>query len=291
MKTHLAKEADLPGIAQNALCTIPIGSRFNQHGLLFDFTKAAGAMMTEAEILADVAWVSLTLKQKKGSSIRLLKEIPADVIFDILNKYPETSKSGYTYAGCLYIPFTRTGLGMLVDPFALVIGMLDIDHYIVNVKFKDVVPTTVLVGVIPEIDRGPKRPLGEHIRLEKSERSHTTISVENVTELPFGEPNTAMLGYHIDLGATGVCDDVEVRFNEELLHDPLTIAQNNYLLHRAGRSPQSGWFDVDFNRKGSALPVGVATSFRQKFNWSTAPNAYEVYSEMVYNMGAANYIG
>lgn len=290
MKTHLAKESDLPGIGQNKLATMPISNRFNQHGLLLEFTKAAGATMSKAEILTDVDHISLTMKQRgKSSQVRLLKEIPADVIFDVLNIYPEQSKSSYTYAGCIYIPFTRDRLGMLVDPNALVIGMLDIEHYMINVKFKDVVLTTVLVGVIPEIDRGPKRPLGEHIRLGKWERSHTVISVENVTELPFGEPNTAMLGYHVDLGATGVLDDVEVRFNEELLHDPLTIAQNNLLLHRAGRTPVSGLFHVDFNRKGSALPVGVATSFRQKFNWSTAPNAYEVYTEMVHNLGDANY--
>jgi len=289
MKTHLVKEADLPGVGQNKLSTMPIGSRFNQHGLMLDFTKAAGAMMTQAEILTDVDHISLTLKERGKDNVRLLKEIPASVLFDIPNIYREQSRSTYTYAGCLYIPFTREGLGKLVDPNALVVGMRDIEHYMINVKFKDVVLTTVLVGVIPEIDRGPQRPLGEHIRIGKWERSHNDISVESVTELPFGEPNTAMLGYHIDLGATGVCDDVEVRFNEELLHDPLTIAQNNILLHRAGRTPVSGFFHVDFNRKGSALPVGIATSFRQKFNWSVAPNAYEVYTEMVHNLGADNY--
>lgn len=289
MKTHLVKEADLPGIAQNALCTMEIGTKFNHHGLALDFTKAAGVMMTKAEIITDVESVSLNVKVKNGPNIRLLKDIPAEVIFDILNIYPEQSKSSYTYAGVLYIPFTRTTLGTLVDPNALVIGMADIDHYILSVKFKDVVLTTVLVGVLPEVDRGPARPLGEHIRFERWERSHAAISVENVTELPFGIPNTAMLGYHIDLGATGICDDVEVRFDGELLHDPLNIAQNSLLLHKAKRTEVSGYFHVDFNRKGSALPVGVGKSFRQKFNWSTAPNAYDVYTEMVYNLGAKNY--
>lgn len=289
MKTFLVKEADLPGVAQNSLCTMEIGTSFNHHGLVLDFTKAAGAMMTEAEIVADVEHVSLSIKPKGASSIRLLKDIPADVIFDILNKYREQSKSGYTYAGCLYIPFTREDLGILVDPNALVIGMANIEHYIVNVKFKNVVLTTVLCGVLPEVDKGPSRPLGEHIRFERWERSYASISKEDVTELPFGEPNTAMLGYHIDLGATGVCSDVEVRYDNELLHDPLTIAQNNILLHKARRTPISGYFHVDFNRKGSALPVGVAKSFRQKFNWTTAPNAYQVYTEMVHNIGAKNY--
>jgi len=245
--------------------------------------------MTKAEIIADVESVSLTLKVKNGPSIRLLKSIPAEVIFDILNIYPEQSKSGYTYAGVLYIPFTRTSLGTLVDPNALVVGMLDIEHYTLQVKFKDVVLTTVLVGVLPEIDKGPARPLGEYISFERWERSFASADREHVTELPYGTPNTAMISYHIGLGATGVCDDVEVRFDGELLHDPLTIAQNNLLLHRAGRTPVSGYFHVDFNRKGSALPIGVAKSFRQKFNWSVAPNAYDVYTEMVYNLGAKNY--
>jgi len=290
MKTFLVKEADLAGIGQNKLSTMEIGTKFNHHGLALDFTKAAGVMMTEAEIIADVESVSLSVKIKGGPNVRLLKEIPAEVIFDVLNKYPDTSLSSYTYAGMLYIPFTRRGLGVLVDPNALVVGMLDIEHYILSVKFKDVVLTTVLVGVLPEVDKGPPRPLGEHIQFERWERSHADVSVEHVTELPYGEPNTAMLGYHIDLGATGVCDDVEVRFDGEIIHDPLTIAQNNLLLHRAGRTPVSGYFHVDFNRKGSALPIGVAKSFRQKFNWSTAPNAYDVYTEMVYNIGAKNYL-
>jgi hypothetical protein len=289
MKTFLVKEADLAGIETNALCTMDIGTKFNHHGLALDFTKAAGVMMTEAEIVADVDTISLTLKVRNGPSVRLLKDIPANVIFDLLNRYREQSKSSYTYAGILYVPFTRQELGVLVDPNALVIGMANIEHYTLQVQFKNVGLTTVKVGVLPEIDKGPARPLGEYVSFERWERSHATISVEHVTELPYGTPNTAMLGYHIDLGATGVCDDVEVRFDGEVLHDPLTIAQNNLLLHRAGRTPVSGYFHVDFNRKGSALPVGIAKSFRQKFNWSTAPNAYDVYTEMVYNLGARNY--
>jgi len=289
MKTFLVKEADLPGIAQNALCTMEIGTKFNHHGLMLDFTKAAGVSMTEAEILTDVDTISLSVKVKGGKNIRLLKDVPALTIFDVLNEYREQWKSAYTYTGCLYIPFTRRNLGMLVDPDALVIGMLDIEHYLLQLKFKDVVLTTVLVGVLPEVDKAPPRPLGEHIVFERWERTHSVATVESVTQLPFGEPNTAMLGYHIHHTA-GTLDDVEVRFDGEVMHDPLTDAQNNLLLHRARRTPITNYFHVDFNRKGSALPVGVAKSFRQKFNWSVAPNGYDVYTEMLYNLGAKNYV-
>jgi len=288
MKTHLQKEADLSGIGQNALATMEIGAKFNHHGLLLELTDG-GVVMTEAEIIADVDTISLSVKQKNGPNIRLLKEIPAHVIFDILNKYRETSKSGYTYTGVLYIPFTRPGLGTLVDPSALVVGMLDIDSYLLQVKFNDVVLKCDKMGVIPEVDKGPSRPLGEHIQFERWERTYGEIGVEHVTELPFGEPNTAMLGYHIH-DAVGVVDDVEVRCDGQVLHDPLTVEQNKLLLHRAGRTPVANYFHVDFNRWGSLLAVGVAKSFRQKINWSTAPDGYDIYTEMVYNLGAKNYV-
>jgi len=158
-----------------------------------------------------------------------------------------------------------------------------------QVKFNDVVLLCDKCTVAPEVDKGPDRPLGEHIRFEKWERTYATATVEHVTELPFGEPNTAMLGYHI-YDTVGVCDDVEVRFDGGIVHDPLTIEQNHLLLHRAKRTQQTNYFHVDFNRYGGALPVGVAKSFRQKFNWSTAPDSYVVYTEMIHNLGAKNYV-
>ena len=290
MKTYVVKEADLAGVAQNALATMEIGTKFNHHGLMLDFRTAAGVALTEAQIIADVEKISLSVKVKGGPNIRLLKDIPAGVIFDLLNKYRETWKSGYTYTGVLYIPFTRPELGTLVDPSALVLGMLGIDSYLLQVKFNDIVLTGASVGVLPEVDKGPARPLGEHIRFERWERTHAETGIEHVTELPHNEPNTAMLGYHIDLGPTGVCDDVEVRFDGQIIHDPLKKTQNDLLLHRAKRTPVSGYFHVDFNRLGSCLPVGVGKSFRQKFNWSVAPNSYDVYTEMVYSLGAKNYV-
>lgn len=288
MKTYLVKEADLPGLADDALCTMEIGTKFNHHGLLLNFSKAAGAASSEAEIIAEITTISLSIKVRGGSNIRLLKDIPPHVLFDILNKYRETSKSGYTYAGCLYIPFTREDLGRLVDPNALVIGMANIEHYTLQIKCGTL--TTILAcAVVPEIDKGPTRPLGEHIRFERWERTHAAVGIDPVADLPFGEPNTAMLGYHIHDAVTGVVRDVEVRFDGELIHDPIDVSQNNLLLHRAGRTPIADYFHVDFNRKGSALPVGVAKSFRQKIYWGTAPAGYDIYTEMVHNLGAKNY--
>jgi len=288
MRTFMVKEADLAGIGQDALCTMEIGTKFNHHGLCLEFSDG-GVVMTEAQIITDVESISLSVKVRGGQNIRLLKDIEPRQIFEILNRYRETWKSGYTYTGVLYIPFTRPELGILVDPSALVLGMLDVSHYLLQVKFNNVILLCDKVTVAPEVDKGPDRPLGEHIRFEKWERTYATATVEHVTELPFGEPNTAMLGYHI-YDTVGVCDDVEVRFDGGIVHDPLTIEQNHLLLHRAKRTQQTNYFHVDFNRYGGALPVGVAKSFRQKFNWSTAPGSYVVYTEMIHNLGAKNYV-
>lgn len=288
MRTFMVKEADLAGIGAGALCTMEIGAKFNHHGLCLEFTDG-GVVMTEAQIIADIETISVSVKVKGGPNVRLLKEIPSHVIFDVLNKYRETSKSGYTYTGVMYIPWTRPDLGTLVDPSALVLGMLDIDSYLLQVKCAAGLSLCDKITVAPEVDKGPARPLGEHIRFERWERTHAEISIEHVTELPFGEPNTAMLGYHIH-DTVGVVDDVEVRCDGQVIHDPLTVEQNKLLLHRAGRTPIANYFHVDFNRLGSALGVGIAKSFRQKFNWSTAPDAYDVYTEMIYNLGAKNYV-
>ncbi|MBA7496754.1 hypothetical protein ES702_07363 [subsurface metagenome] len=295
MRTFLVKEADLAGIATDALCTMEIGTKFNHHGLMLDVRKATGVALTRAEIVAQIETISLSVKVKGGPNIRLLKEIPVEVIFDILNEYRDQWKSAYDYdaaaIGIVYISFTRPELGILVDPSALVLGMLDIDSYLLQVKF-GTVTDLASIAVIPEVDKGPARPLGEHIRFERWERTFGSTGIEHVTELPFGEPETAMLGYHIDEGATGTIDDVEVRFDGQIMHDPLNIAQNALLLHRAKMTPVAGYFHVDFNRWGGALPVGVAKSFRQKFNWNVAaaPNSYDVYTEMIYSLGAKNYV-
>ena len=132
MKTYVVKEADLAGVATDALCTMEIGSKFNHHGLILDFTDG-GVMSTEAEIIAEITTISLTVKIKGGPSIRLLKDIPTHVLFDILNKYRETSKSAYTYAGCLYIPFTRPDLGTLVEANGMVVRMLNLERNQVQV--------------------------------------------------------------------------------------------------------------------------------------------------------------
>lgn len=290
MQTYVVKEADLAGIAASALCTMEIGTKFNHHGLLLEFTDG-GVLMTKAQIIADIGTISLSVKVKGGPNIRLLKDIPVTVIFDILNDYREKWMSAYAYSSVLYIPFTRPDLGTLVDPSALVIGMLDIDSYLLQVQCLAGLTLCDKITVSPEVDKGPARPLGEHIRFERWERSYGAAGVEHVTELPYGEPNTAMLGYHVHDPTTGVIDDIEVRCDGRIIHDPLTVEQNKLLLHRAHRTQIADYFHVDFNRLGGALPVGVAKSFRQKFNWgATTPADYDVYTEMIYNLGAKNYV-
>jgi hypothetical protein len=289
MNTHLIKEADLPNVAQNALATMNIGNTFNHHGLWLEFTKAAGVAMTEAEIETDVEYVSVYVKQRGGDNIPLLRKIPPAQIFDLMNRYREASRSGYTYAGGLFIPYVREDLNILVNPWALVIGMLDIETYTLHVKFNDVVLTTVLVGVIPEVDKQPLRPLGEHIRFERWERNNATGGIEAVHDLPYGEPGTAMLAYHI-YDAVAAITNVEVKLDGDLIYTDLSDAQNDLILHRSRRTPQTNTFSVDFNRTGGVLPVGQARAFRHKWTWSAAPDGYDVYTDMIYNLGAKNYV-
>ena len=90
MQTFVIKEADLPNIAQNGLSTMEIGTQFNHHGLWLEFTKAAGAAMSQAEIETDVEYVTISVKKRGGPNVFLLRKIPPAAIFDILTEFPYT---------------------------------------------------------------------------------------------------------------------------------------------------------------------------------------------------------
>ncbi len=63
---------------------------------------------------------------------------------------------------------------------------------------------------------------------------------------------------------------------------------NNFNLRNAARTPNADYFHVPFDLDGDALPVGMANSFLQRWNWTTAPGAYTVWCEMIHGLGQEN---
>jgi len=288
MLLHQVKHADMPNVGASQTGTLALATANNHHGLLLNCISAVPAALTQAQIETDIASVTITVKQKDGPVIQLANELTPAFIFDCLNDYPNAGKAAYTNAGCLYLPYTRPGR-LRAKNWTLAIGMADIESYQVQVEFTAGLATLAVMEVIPVFDRLPVRRLGEHIRIDPLTRATAGTGVETVLNLPSGEPGTAMLGYHLGLGAApGVIANVESRMNNEIIYDSLDAAMNNRNLRDAGRTPNADYFHVAFDLDGDALPVGMASSFLQRWNWSTAPTAYTVWPEMIYGLGQSN---
>jgi len=284
------KQADLLPIAASGTPTKDIAPLYNQHALLLNCEASGGGALTQAQLENDIASVTITLKQRAGGVIRLIDALTPAEILDLLSDYYDAGKASYTNAGVLRIPFTRPHL--FADIRALSIGMADIEQYNLKVVLTSGLSTLSTCEIIAEYDTQPIRPLGQHIRIEPHSRPNVSTGEEHVDDLPFGEPGTAMLGYHIELGSTpGVISYVKSKINGQDIYDPLKAATNNLNLQKAGRTPNGDYFHVPFDLKGVPLAVGEAKSFIQKINWTTAPGStYKVVPEVIHGMGADNAI-
>jgi len=282
------KQADLLPIAASGTATKDIPALYNHHALLLNCISSGGTALTQAQIENDISSVTITLKQKGGGVIKLIDALTPAEILDLLNDYYDAGKATYTNAGVLRIPFTRPHL--FADVRALSIGMADIEQYNVKVVMASGLATLDTCELIAEYDTQPTRPLGQHIRVEPMTRPNVSTGEEHVDEVPYGEPGTALLGYHVTLGTTpGVISYVKSKINGQDIYDPLRPANNNLNLRNAGRTPNSDYFHVPFDLKGIALDVGSARSFVQKFNWTTAPGStYKVIPEVIHGMNESN---
>jgi len=281
MILYQQKHTNLKNVAASQLSTLDIPSRNNHHGLLLNFISVVPAALTQAQIETDVSWVSITLTMSNGKQIKIMDRMTPAEIFDLLNDFPEASKSTYTNAGSLYIPFTRPGQ-LRVQNWSLSLGMLDVDVYEVQVQFTAGLTTASVVEVIPVVDRLALRPLGEHIELRMDTRDWATISEEPNLDAPHKEPGTALMRYHIGLGsAPGVIENVDVQLDDTYPYTNLDAALNNFILHQRGFTPNADYFHVMCDKDFEPLDVGNAKTFINKWNWSTAPTDYRVVYELI----------
>jgi len=287
---YLQKEGDFAGVASGKLVTMQIPTKFTSHGLYIVCNKAGGPM-TEAEIsspttsVGHVGRIRVTINSKKtGEGTIDLFDGTAEDAF-ALHKWANAGKAVYTPAGVIPIPFTRDRLPFGIKPDALSIGMADVTTFTVQVQLGT--PTTFIMtgmSLLNEIDKGPIKPLGEHLRVSSWPRLFATTGKENVLDLPYGEPGTALLAYHIKSGtsAHGIID-LSCKHDGENVYEDLVDSVNTLIQAQAGRTPQAGWYHVDFQRWNGLLPMNVK-SFQQIINWGTAPNNYRIICEMVHGL-------
>lgn len=289
IKRFIQKIGDM-SIQQYATKTMSIPAKYTSYGLMLQFKKVDGSFMTAAEIQNEVDEIKVTLNDKVVGTIDLVNTDARSLIdFD---NWQKAAKSDYILTGLVPIDYLRERLPLLVAPESLAIGMLNMNNYILSVKFGNLVLTIDQLTVYNIIDKLPARPVGEFCVFRKWQRTFGNTGIEIVDNLPYGEDNTGYLSYHV-FDPEAVIDYATVEYDGVEVYQELTDNLNDYLSHVAGRTPQPQYFSMDFQRreKGLLSMQGVK-SFRNKLSWNPAagaPSGYAIYTDMIHNLQAQNF--
>lgn len=258
------------------------------HAFGFDFRKAAAAVMTEAEIENDVG--NILIKVDGEPKI----EMTAAQAFDIL-RYRTSQYNVFTPSSVLMINVNGQGMfERIIDRSALAWGTKGIRSISAEITIS-AVATLASIEPFMLVEPDPERSLGRHYCVRKLADYFAATGVQQVDKkLPFGQRDINMQAVHFHQGAgAGVFTDVTIKASsgrgvDNEIYPMMKLAQHNLILQIHKRTPQTGWFHVDFNLINDPLggiPLGPLTNLRADITWATnAPLSFPILCEEVRGM-------
>jgi len=253
------------------------------HAIFLDFRKAAAAAMTEAEIEADVG--KIVLKINGEPKIELLASEAID-----LWRYYHARDGSHTISSVVPIWFNRNKVfGRLFDRQMMGWGMADVTSFTCEI---DITATATLASITPigYIEPDNTRRLGRHYCVRRLSDYFGSTGIQQIDKkLPYGQRDIGSFAIHFGAGS-GEFKTVTVKASsgqgvDQEIYPEQTVALNDILLHDHGRTPQSGWYHVDFaltNDPTGYLPLGPLTNLRADIEWTTAaPESFPILCEEV----------
>lgn len=266
MFPEMQKQANLPGIAAGAPCTLALPCFGVHHGLYLMCRKAGGVPMTRAEIIADVGNITLRLRGEPKI------EATATVLLDLF-KYWWDSEGAHTVAGLIPIPFWRPNFQSAAERALISWGMGDVRSYTLQVDIT-AVATLVMIEVWCEIENRVA-PLGRHLCIGYHPQTFAATGVQDIIGLPKGDADVGIVAMHIG-ESSGDINSLTVKANGMDIIDEVSMEMNNHCLKKAGRTGQTDYYHADFaviNDKTGYLESGPLKSFRVLPEWEAAGGA------------------
>jgi len=253
------------------------------HAFGFDFRKAAAALMTEAEIEADVG--NILIKIDGEPKI----EMTAAQAIDFW-RYYNAQHGALTVSSVIMIWTNGMGkFNRVIDRSALAWGTKGIRSISAEITVS-AVATLATIDPFMLVEPDPDRTLGRHLCIRKLADYFGSTGIQQIDKkLPFGNPDINMQAIHFGAGA-GTFVDVTIKASsgrgvDNEIYPELKLAQHNQILHDVGRTPQTGWFHVDFNLINDpvgGIPLGPLTNLRADIEWVTAaPLSFPILCEEV----------
>lgn len=257
--------------AQISTIQVPAGGKIQSLALAF-FT-GAGALVTEAQIRAEITNIRLTLNGQdiiNASPVQLLD------LYETLGVRVESP------AGLAGVVELNLGRLVFVDP-----ALRDVFGFGTNdVSSIQVQVTAGTLSAIASVqaisERSPvAENLGTYCRFINYAQSFNSTGDNTVDTLP-RDTNSAYLALLIDDGASGTMTNSEVRVNAQTIRERLNIGVNDLFNSNKGYAQPAGYFVhafMDGTLRGQLPMLGV-TDLRFVNTFSVAPGAGG------YNIGA-----
>lgn len=284
MATGTVRQPDLSNVAAGQNASGSINTDVSHYGISFECRDNAGVLLTKAEILNDIEHVTMRLD---GDAI--CTQIDPAYLMQRAEYYMKAINGYEAQDGIIHIPFTKAYLDSAEGRSVHALGMADVRNFQVNVKIASGATKVARITPVTESASEPDRKLGRHLRIEKLNRTFSGTGKQEITNLPVAEQG-ADVHYNlisIKQGA-GVVGDVTLKLStSNVLFDELSAANNALLLKQAGRTPQTGYYHMDFcrfNNLNDRLNNGLLKAFRADVNWTTSPaGAFDIYIEREFN--------
>lgn len=284
VRSLLQKPTKQPNFQGNVVASGKLTARIPNNGtqymVILHAMAAGGADLTVAQMKNDIGTVIFRLNGKP------VWEVPATFLLDRQKYFFDVDG---TAAGNIngYIPIHLYLPHLESDPERRVLGwgMADVTSFEVEVNLKPGLATLASLE-LSSVVSDEIRPLGRHLRIRTFPQNFPTTGAQEISTLARENGNTDYGILHIEAGA-GTFKDVTVKVNNVVIHDQVTPGLNQLLLTAGQRTPQTGYYHVDFTKRNdlsSILPMAGVNDFRQSINWITAaPGNFNIYAEMLFN--------
>lgn len=142
---------------------------------------------------------------------------------------------------------------------------------------------------ISTIRRNFKANLGSYIKIINYPQNMNSTGISSVDTLP-RDANEAYLSIMANAGG-GTISQGECVVNGNNIYDPMTAAENDYIVSARGLAPVSGTFNYSFSDGSikSILPMQGVTELRLKTTFSKAPTSgsYDLLAVSIRNVPSA----
>lgn len=284
MGIPIFKQPDLQNVTAGGVATGKINPVGTQYAFYLECLDSSNNPVSVANIKAEIDHVTVRVNGTEH-----LSELTPEFIY-ARQGFLHDAQGGAEQNGILGWNWTDASLDLAESRSIYAMGTMGtvaeggIEDISVEVKMNATVTNIAKIQVFAA-QSNEQRRMGQHIRVSKYPRNVASTGDYEETQLP-KQLGTAYKTLHIEEGS-GAIDKVTARIGNTTLNDQISGELNNHMLRMAKREPQSGYYHLSFdllNANGDYIPMNQVKDFRQLINFSTAPAAFNIYTERVFGL-------